>query len=114
MRRSPPSAPAWWPAIVAAILGSKYTGPPVDPAHAAVALAFLSRCRKTRIVNCHSFDLRRAIGNVSLGSVIAAAVALGFSLGSLFTSACGTHTCPKSNPIALRVTEKPPGKAAFR
>jgi hypothetical protein len=63
-------------------LGSKHTGPAIDPAHVEIAMAFLSQCRKTKIPNCHSFDLRRAIGDVSLGSVIAAAVGLEFTVVS--------------------------------
>jgi hypothetical protein len=66
----------------AGILGKRATGAPIDLAHVTIALAFLSQCRKSKVPNCHSFDLRRAIGNVSLGSVIAAAVALGFPLVS--------------------------------
>jgi hypothetical protein len=64
------------------ILGSKHSGPAIDPAHVEIALAFLSQCRKTKIPNCHSFDLRRAIGDVSVGSVIAAAVGLEFTVVS--------------------------------
>jgi hypothetical protein len=60
------------------ILGAKQTGPPIDPAHVNQALAFLAGCRPSKIPNVHSFDLRQAIGGVSVGAVIAAAVALGF------------------------------------
>jgi hypothetical protein len=62
------------------ILGRRTTGPPIDPEHVAMALAFLARCRKSKFENCHSFDLRRAIGGVSVGAVIAAAHALGFDV----------------------------------
>ena len=61
------------------ILPRSATGLPIDPVDIAKAAAFLSRCRKTKRPNIHSFDLRRAIG-VSLGAVIAAAVALGFEV----------------------------------
>jgi hypothetical protein len=65
------------------ILGSKHTGPPINPDHVTIALAFLSRCRKTRKPTVHSHDLRAAIGNgVSLGAVIVAAVALEFDVHS--------------------------------
>jgi hypothetical protein len=62
------------------ILASKYTGPEINIDHVATALAFLAQCRKTKIPACHSFDLRRRIGNVSLGAVIAAAVGLDFAV----------------------------------
>jgi hypothetical protein len=66
------------------ILGRKFTGPPVDPGHVTTALAFLSQCRKTKIPTVHSFDLRREIGDVSLGAVIAAATALNFDVRSWY------------------------------
>jgi hypothetical protein len=62
------------------ILGRRFTGPPIDLDHVETALSFLAQCRKSKIPNCHSFDLRRQIGGVSVGSVIVAAVALGFSV----------------------------------
>src|SRR5271163_3342487 len=62
------------------ILGRKFTGPPIDPDHVATAMTFLSQCRKTKKPNVHTFDLRREIGDVSLGAVIAAGVALGFDV----------------------------------
>jgi hypothetical protein len=64
------------------ILGRKHSGPAIDIRHVEIALAFLAQCRKTKIPNCHSFDLRRAIGDVSVGSVIAAAVGLEFTVVS--------------------------------
>jgi hypothetical protein len=70
------------------ILGTKHVGPPVDPADVDVALAFLSRCGRTKVPACHSFDLRRAIGDVSLGAVIVAATALGFGVHSWFDITC--------------------------
>jgi len=62
------------------ILGRRAIGQPVDLEHVSTALAFLSRCRQTKAPNCHSFDLRRQIGGVTLGSVICAAVALDLSV----------------------------------
>jgi hypothetical protein len=62
------------------ILGTKQSGPPIDPGHVTRALAFLARCRKSKVPSVHSFDLRHTIGNVSVGAVIAACVGLGFSL----------------------------------
>jgi hypothetical protein len=56
--------------------------PPIDPAHVTKALAVLSRCRRTGKPTAHSHDLRRAIGDVSLGAVIAAAVGLTFEVRS--------------------------------
>jgi hypothetical protein len=44
----------------------------------------LSRCRKSKYENCHSFDLRRQIGGVTVGAVICAAVALGFAVHPWF------------------------------
>jgi hypothetical protein len=64
----------------AGILGRKAIGQPVDLEHVSTALSFLAGCRKSKFANCHSFDLRRRIGGVSLGAVIAAAVGLGFSI----------------------------------
>lgn len=64
------------------ILGRRFIGPPIDPAHVVTALAFLSRCRKSKFENCHSFDLRAAIGGVTVGATIAAATALGFCVHS--------------------------------
>jgi hypothetical protein len=64
------------------ILDRRSTGPPIDPAHVTIALRFLMRCRKSRIPAVHSFDLREKIGNVSVGAVIAASVALGFEVYS--------------------------------
>jgi hypothetical protein len=64
------------------ILGRRSTGPPIDPAHVERALAFLAQCRKSNAPAVHSFDLRAAIGNVSVGATIAAAIALGFSVHS--------------------------------
>jgi hypothetical protein len=61
------------------ILPKRAVGVPVDLDDLAAALAFLSRCRKTKVPTVHSFDLRRAVG-VQLGAVIAAATALGFDV----------------------------------
>jgi hypothetical protein len=66
----------------AGILGAKQSGQPIDPVHVTRALALLSQCRKTRTANCHSFDLRAAVGGVSVGAVIAAAVGLDFAVCS--------------------------------
>jgi hypothetical protein len=86
----------------AGILPRKAIGEPVDLADVEIALAALARCRKTRTPTVHSFDLRRAIsklppgatlnvspghhlpGDVQLGAVIAASVALGFPIHSWF------------------------------
>jgi hypothetical protein len=64
------------------ILGSKHSGPPIDLNHVVIALKFLAQCRKTKVPAVHSFDLRQAIGGVSVGATIAAAIALGFSVQS--------------------------------
>jgi hypothetical protein len=64
------------------ILGAKQSGPPIDLGHVERALAFLAPCRKVKIPNVQSFDLRQAIGNVSLGAAIAACVGLGFEVVS--------------------------------
>jgi hypothetical protein len=64
------------------ILGRRCTGPPIDLNHVERALAFLARCRKSKVPSVHSFDLRQAIGNVSLGATIAACVGLGFEVCS--------------------------------
>jgi hypothetical protein len=64
------------------ILGRRFTGPPIDLDHVETALSFLAQCRKSKVPNCHSFDLRRQIGGVSVGSVIAACVALDFQVCS--------------------------------
>jgi hypothetical protein len=65
------------------ILGRKFTGPAVDLADLAKALAFLRQCRKTKQPTVHTVDLVAAIG-VSLGAVIAAATALGFGVHSFY------------------------------
>ena len=64
------------------ILPKRATGPDVDPREVAVALAFLIRCRRTKYPTVHTRDLQRHIGGVSVGAVIAAAVALGFQVCS--------------------------------
>jgi hypothetical protein len=64
------------------ILGRSSMGPPIDPDHVTIALMFLAWCRKTKIPRMHSSDLRRRIGDVSLGAVIAAAVGLNFEVRS--------------------------------
>jgi hypothetical protein len=61
------------------ILGTKRTGPPIDPAHVTIALRFLMRCRKSKVPAVHSHDLCGEIG-VSVGAVICAAHALGFDV----------------------------------
>jgi hypothetical protein len=60
------------------ILGRKAIGQPVDLWHVAQAVTVLAACRKAVIPRMHSYDLRAAIGGVTLGATIAAAVALGF------------------------------------
>jgi hypothetical protein len=60
------------------ILGRKYTGPPIDPAHVTIALRALSRCRERKTPCLHTHDLVQAIG-VSQGAIICACVALGFA-----------------------------------
>jgi len=61
------------------ILGRRYSGPAIDPAHVEIAMKFLSGCRRTKKPAVHSHDLRIAIGHgVSQGAVISAAIALGF------------------------------------
>jgi hypothetical protein len=66
------------------ILGRRCTGPEIDLWHITKAVTVLAGCRKSKFANCHSFDLRRQIGGVSLGAVICAAVALGFDVHSWF------------------------------
>jgi hypothetical protein len=67
------------------ILSRKVVGEPVDLADIEIALAALARCRKTKVPTVHSFDLRRAVpGDVQLGAVICASVALGFATHSWF------------------------------
>jgi hypothetical protein len=94
------------------ILGSKHTGPPIDPEHVTVALAFLGRCRKTRKPTVHSHDLRAAIGNgVSLGAVIAAAHALGFAVHSWLgtrTYVPGVMTNADARDVERQVTNYHP------
>jgi hypothetical protein len=69
----------------AGILPRKAIGEPVELADIEIALAALAQCRKTKTPTVHSYDLRRAVpGNVQLGAVIAAAVALGFATHSWF------------------------------
>jgi hypothetical protein len=62
------------------ILGRRCAGPEIDLAHVSKAVTVLTACRKTVIPACHSFDLRRQIGGVSVGAVICAAHALGFDV----------------------------------
>jgi hypothetical protein len=62
------------------ILGKGCAGPPIDLDHVSKALAFLSWCRKSRKPAVHSFDLRRAVGGVSVGAMICAAHAAGFDV----------------------------------
>jgi hypothetical protein len=66
----------------AGILGKRAIGQPIDLSHVSKAVTVLAACRKTVIPACHSFDLRRQIGGVSVGSVICAAVALDFQVCS--------------------------------
>jgi hypothetical protein len=69
----------------AGILPRKDIGEPVDLDDIEVALVALAQCRKTKAPTVHSYDLRRAIpGDVQLGAVIAASVALGFGVHSWF------------------------------
>jgi hypothetical protein len=69
----------------AGILPRKAIGEPVDLDDIEIALAALAQCRRTKTPTVHSFDLRRAIpGDVQLGAVIAASVALGFPIHSWF------------------------------
>jgi hypothetical protein len=71
------------------ILPRKAIGTKVDLDDIDVALAFLEQCRPTKNPTVHSFDLRRTIkGDVQLGAVIAAAVALGFGTHSWFDITC--------------------------
>jgi hypothetical protein len=65
------------------ILGRRHTGPPINPAHVVTALAFLSRCRRTRRPNVHTCDLQRHVG-VSPGAIIAAGHALSFEIRSWY------------------------------
>jgi hypothetical protein len=69
------------------ILPKRAVGDPVDLADIEVALKFLSQCRRTAIPKFHSFDLRRMIGDVQIGAVIAAAVALGFDVRAWYGTA---------------------------
>jgi len=60
-------------------------GPAIDPDDVAEALQALSLCRHTKRPSIHSSELRRAVSRragrtVSTGSVIAAAVGLGFTV----------------------------------
>jgi hypothetical protein len=64
------------------ILGAKRTGPPIELAQIERAMAFLALCRKSKVPAVHSFDLRQAIENVSVGATIAACVGLGFEVYS--------------------------------
>jgi hypothetical protein len=67
------------------ILPRKAVGEPVDLADIEIALVALAQCRKTKTPTVHTFDLRRAMpGDVQLGAVIAASVALGFATHSWF------------------------------
>jgi hypothetical protein len=68
----------------AGILGAKQSGQPIDPAHVTRALAFMAQCRKSKVPAVHSYDLRQAIGGVSVGAVICASIALGFPVVSWF------------------------------
>jgi hypothetical protein len=80
------------------ILGRRCTGRAIDPAHVQIALAVLARCRKSKVPAVHSFDLRQAIGNVSLGAVIVACIALEFDCHSWFgTRSFGTHVLVNVN-----------------
>lgn len=73
-------AKAWFPNLCApGILPRRVTGPPIDPAHVATALHLLGRCRRTKRPTVHSSDLCRHAG-VSPGAIIAAAIALGFTV----------------------------------
>jgi hypothetical protein len=65
------------------ILGTRYTGQPINPDHVATALAFLGRCRRTKRPNFHTYDLQRHIG-VGVGAIIAAGVGLGFEVRGLY------------------------------
>jgi hypothetical protein len=64
------------------ILGRRCTGPEIDLWHISKAVTVLAQCRKTKVPTCHSFDLRRQIGGVSVGPVICAAGALDFQVCS--------------------------------
>jgi hypothetical protein len=86
----------------AGILGSKKpAGTTIDLAHVERALAFLARCRKSKIPNVHSHDLRAAIGGVSQGAVIVAAHALGFPVHSWL----GTRTFAPGALIGVNATD---------
>jgi hypothetical protein len=83
------------------ILGAKQSGPPIDLGHIDRALAFLAACRKSKTPAVHSHDLRQAIGNVSLGAVIAACVGLGFDVRSWL----GTRTFAPHAMIAVNARD---------
>ena len=61
------------------ILPRSQTGLPINPADVAVALSFLSRCRRTKVPSFHTHDLQRHVG-VGIGAIIAAGVGLGFTV----------------------------------
>jgi hypothetical protein len=64
------------------ILGRRCTGPPIDLWQISKAMTVLAACRRSKSPRVHSYDLRAAIGAVSVGAVIAAAVALDFDVRS--------------------------------
>jgi hypothetical protein len=67
------------------ILSRKAIGTPIDLDDLEIALAFFRQCRPTKVPNMHSFDLRRLIGGqISIGAIIAAAIALGFDVRSWY------------------------------
>jgi hypothetical protein len=67
------------------ILSRKAIGTPIDLDDLAIALAFFRQCRPTKVPNMHSLDLRRLIGGqISVGAIIAAAIALKFDVRSWY------------------------------
>jgi hypothetical protein len=93
------------------ILPRKTVGEPVDLGEIATTLAFLRRCRTTKIPNVHTLDLSRSIG-VRPGAVIAAATALGFNVRSFYGVNCyAPHALIGVNCAdATRVAAAPHGR----
>ena len=67
------------------IMGRTKGGPPIRFDDVTAALAFLRRCRRTKDAFIHTIDLERHVSRwahrpVSIGAIIAAAVALKFDV----------------------------------
>jgi hypothetical protein len=93
------------------ILSRKAIGTPVDLNDLEIALAFFRKCRPTKVPNMHSFDLRLLIGGrISVGALIAAAVALGFDVRSWYgVMEFGVHAMIAVRQIDVRrVAESQP------